>query len=138
MYFFYKDKVHVRFAQKSLVILEKWLQSNMELKKIDQGIILKLASKTNLSALQVKNWIYNRRTKKARLQMIHIQSQKKRRQILKENFNLNKYPNKQDMVNIQKQTGMSEKKISLWFAKERFLFKKYCVRCLRKKLEYLF
>ena len=110
----------------------------MELKKIDQGIILKLASKTNLSALQVKNWIYNRRTKKARLQMIHIQSQKKRRQILKENFNLNKYPNKQDMVNIQKQTGMSVKKISLWFAKERFLFKKYCVRCLRKKLEYLF
>ena len=53
-----------------------------------------------------------------------MESRKRKREILKNHFVLNKYPNKQDLVNLKNITGIAENKISEWFAKQRFLSKK--------------
>ena len=86
-------------------------------------MIKELSRKTSMSQKQVKNWIFNKRRPRARLLLKSIQTRKKRRQIFKDYFVLNKYPNKFDLAKLNSITGIEEKMISQWFAKQRFLQK---------------
>ena len=100
-------------------ILHEWFRLYVENNYKSHTSIKELASHTNLSIKQVHNWI----NKKKRSTGLHTCSKWKRK-LLRESFLKNSYPNQKEIIQLKSVTGISEKKINSWFAKERFNFKK--------------
>ena len=97
------------------MILEEWFTIKKNTYP-SQNQKRELAETLNLSLPQVSNWFKNRRNRK---RTYNLSIQKK---CLLLNFfkKINKNPNINQIENLTEQTGLSDKKIRSWFARERF------------------
>ncbi len=118
-----KQKVIVNraFNDYQSIVLEDWIRHNKEEPYATHDIKQELASKTNLSIEQVSCWLDNKRASfKKRKTTNSYRFEPRKRLALKELFATKQKPNKKDIQQLSRMTGLTEKQITSWFAKERF------------------
>ena len=113
------------FPEESILILEKWFQTvytkEQRLTKTFVNDLEDLASQSKLSVQQVYRWI---KYKKKSSTPKRKKSQVSERKILRDFFKMNTYPNKDELESLSSKICMPTKKLSTWFANERYKLKK--------------
>ena len=107
------------------MVLDEWLQSHLDDPYPTPSIKKKLAKEANLSNDQVINWfIVARKRLKYPKKHRKIYFSKENKKILQSFFNINARPGPSDITSLAIKTNETEKRIKLWFTKERFFQRK--------------
>ena len=112
----------LKISDQNLYILNEWYDSNINNPYLSSKNKKILAKKSNLTENQITKWLQNKRarsSKPKRSKRVSIETKK----ILKSTFLLNRYPKNYKLKEMALKTGLSVKKIRLWFAYERFKLK---------------
>ena len=116
--FYIKFKENGLSSQSKLILLE-WVKNNSTNRYPSNQEKEYLSLKSGLSIEQVSHWFYNYKKRKINSNDLFLSTSFKK--ILNESFEVSQYPSKEDILLLKLKTGYSEKKISLWFAKRRYL-----------------
>ena len=111
-----------RLPDESILILDRWLRSNVAHPRPTRDEKRQLALEANLTTQQVGKWFSNAR-RALRKDKYNKRSNRltiANRNILKTFFKTNSFPTAKDIYSLHELTRMQEKKLHTWFAKERF------------------
>ena len=113
----------MRHTFKNKLILERWLLENVENPYPTPKTKRELAKQTNLSIKQIDIWFKNSR-KKIRKNKISTRFSIEQKKILRDYFKKCRFPSNNEIKELSQLLNQSDKRISSWFAKERFNLKK--------------
>jgi hypothetical protein len=78
-----------------------------------------LALKTNLSQIQIKRWFSRTRNKLNETNRNYLLTNSKMKQLLLNEFKINKYPDSKTIERLALETNLSTKKVYNWFRTQR-------------------
>lgn len=108
---------------KSQLVLEDWFFQNIKKPYASRKQKIELAERTSLSISQVSNWLLNKRKrfKKKKFKTSSNRLSTKAKLTLSEYFmNISKRPDEDEIAILSIKTGLDIKRITTWFAAERF------------------
>lgn len=112
------------FQDNQLIILEEWFELNQNYPYANSTVKQELATKTNLSVTQVKNWIDHKRAQvKNQRECRSCRFTTGNRLILTESFRKNQNQTHEDIEHLVEITGLTKKQVKSWFIKEKFKLK---------------
>ena len=111
-------KKRINISERNLDILNQWFDSNIQNPYLSPKIKKILANKSNLTENQVTRWLQNKRARQSNPKITKRLSNEIKKS-LKKSFSLNRYPKDDKIKELSSKTGISVKKIKLWFANER-------------------
>ena len=98
--------------------MNQWFDSNLHNQYLSPKIKKILANKSNLTENQVTKWLQNKRARQNKSKITKRLSKKIKKSLMK-SFLVNRYPKNERIEELSLKTGISVKKIKLWFANER-------------------
>lgn len=110
---------------KSKKILEEWFTNNIQYPYPSDKTKNELAKLSKLNVKQITNWFVERRRKlKRKESMVSNRLSIDKKIALQIFFKKKQKPGPLELSMIAKQLDLSQKRVSAWFAKERFKLKK--------------
>lgn len=112
--------------------MDQWLKNNLDNQCPTKETINELAETTNLTSKQVYNWLSHARTKlktnSPNTSALNASISIDQKILLKESFNINANPGKEEIQNLAQITSLSETRIKQWFVNTRKYNNKKLVR----------